>query len=251
MDDNKILDLYWERSEVAIIETANKYSRYCHYISYNILHNDKDAEECVNDTYLNAWNSIPPQRPTRLSTYLGKITRNISLNRYKHFTAEKRGCGQTELALSELENCIPVTQCVEQATDEVILVESINQFLYALPKIKRTVFVRRYWYLSSIRDIAEQDYTLNVKVDTLKVDEVETERVVGMYSGSQLAKERGWTDKYLAEHFVVVRAIYYVEYDHTKTFLDDGYVGQYFYLTRNEKTGLWTIIDNTGTYDID
>jgi RNA polymerase sigma factor (sigma-70 family) len=156
MDDNKILDLYWERSEAAITETASKYSKYCHYISYNILHNDKDADECVNDTYLNAWNSIPPKRPTCLSTYLGKITRNISLNRLKQYNAKKRSFGQTELVLSELENCIPAVQSVEQATDEKILIESINGFLYALPKIKREVFVRRYWYLSSIKDIAEQ-----------------------------------------------------------------------------------------------
>jgi RNA polymerase sigma factor (sigma-70 family) len=105
---------------------------------------------------LNAWNSIPPQRPNRLSAYLGKITRNISLNRFKHYAAEKRGCGQTELVLSELENCIPLTQTVEQVFDEIMLVESINQFLSSLPKIKRMVFVRRYWYLSPIRDIAEQ-----------------------------------------------------------------------------------------------
>jgi hypothetical protein len=103
---------------------------------------------------------------------------------------------------------------------------------------------------TAIENQIDKEYTLNVKIETIEVDEVETKRVVEMYSGSELAKERGWTDEYLAEHFVVVKATYYVEYDHTKTFLDDGHVGQYFYLTRNEKTGLWTIIDNTGTYDM-
>ncbi len=103
---------------------------------------------------------------------------------------------------------------------------------------------------TAIENQIDKEYTLSVKVETIEVDEVETKRVVDMYSGSELAQKRGWTDEYLAKHFVVVKATYYVEYDHTKTFMDSGYVGQYFYLTRNEKTGLWTITDNTGTYDI-
>lgn len=156
MDDNKIIDLYWELSEVAITETADKYGRYCHYISYNILHNAQDAEECVNDTYLGAWKSMPPQRPNKLSAFLGKLTRNLSLNRFKQYTAEKRGFGQTELVLSELEDCIPAPNDIEQETDERILVEAIDRFLYGQPKIKRDVFIRRYWYMSAIRDIAEQ-----------------------------------------------------------------------------------------------
>lgn len=156
MDDNKIIELYFERSEVAISETADKYGRYCHYISYNILHNNEDAEECVNDTYLGAWKSIPPQRPSRLSTFLGKITRNLSLNRFKQYNAKKRGFGQTELVLSELEDCIPTPISVEEEVNEKILVESLNAFLYKQPKIKRDVFIRRYWYLSAIHDIAEQ-----------------------------------------------------------------------------------------------
>ena len=101
MDDNKIIDLYWERSELAISETANKYERYCYSISYNILHSEEAAEECVNDTYLSAWKSMPPHRPSRLATFLGKITRNLSLNSFKQYKAEKRGLGQTALALSE------------------------------------------------------------------------------------------------------------------------------------------------------
>lgn len=156
MDDDKIIDLYWERSEVAISETANKYGRYCHYISYNILHNAEDAEECVNDTFLGAWNSMPPQRPNNLSTFLGKITRNLSLNKYELYNAKKRGLGQTELVLSELNDCIPAPDNVVQATEEMILVESINQFLYNLSDVKQKVFVLRYWYLSSIKNIAQQ-----------------------------------------------------------------------------------------------
>jgi len=144
MEDDKIIDLYWERSETAISETSEKYGRYCLYIANNILHNDEDATECVNDTYLGAWNAMPPQRPNRLSTFLGKITRNISLNRFKQYRAEKRGFGQTSLVLSELEDCIPAADNVEKAVDEMDLVESINRFLYALPDAKRKVFVRRY-----------------------------------------------------------------------------------------------------------
>ena len=96
---------------------------------------------------------------------------------------------------------------------------------------------------TAIENQIDKEYTLNVNIEIIEVDKVETERVIGMYSSSELAKERGWTDEYLAEHFVVVWAKYYVEYDHTKTFLDDGCLGQYFYLTQNEKSGLWTIIE--------
>lgn len=114
-----------------------------------------DAEECVNDTYLGAWNSIPPQRPNRLTAFLGRITRNLALNRYKHNKAAKRGGGQVEIALSELENCIPDIKGVEQIVEEALLVSVINRFLYAQAKTKRNIFVLRYWYLYSIRDIAD------------------------------------------------------------------------------------------------
>lgn len=160
MEDSKIVALYWERSETAISETSKKYGRYCGYISYNILNNTRDAEECVNDTYMRAWNSMPPHRPGRLQTFLGKITRNLSLNRYKQYHAEKRGFGQTELALSELEDCIHSAAAIDGASDELALTEAINGFLAALPKINRKIFVRRYWYLSSINEIAEQ-YDMN------------------------------------------------------------------------------------------
>lgn len=129
MRDYEIVNLYWKRSEAAIAETSAKYGSYCHAISYNILNNDEDAEECVNDTWLGAWNSMPPQRPNRLAAYLGKITRNFSLNRYKQYAAEKRGGSQTELALAELEDCIPASATIEQMVEEKALVEAINRFL--------------------------------------------------------------------------------------------------------------------------
>lgn len=156
VEDSKIIDLYWERTEIAIGETAKKYSRYCHSISFNILHNKEDAEECVNDTYLNAWNAMPPKRPNCLATFLGKITRNLSLDKFKKYSAEKRGCGQMEIALSELDEVIPSTKSVEQAINEKELAELLDKFLGGLPKQKRIMFVQRYWYLMPIKAMAEQ-----------------------------------------------------------------------------------------------
>ena len=155
MKDNEIIELYWNRDETAIAETADTYGNYCYSIAYNILYNDEDAEECVNDTWLNAWKSIPPHRPNRLSTYLGKITRNLSLNRYKLLTAQKRGKGQLELALSELDNCIPAQGDMDQITDEMVLVNAIETFLRIQPRTERNIFIGRYWYLYSIRDLAD------------------------------------------------------------------------------------------------
>lgn len=155
MDDNEILDLYWERSENAISETANKYGKYCHYIAYNILRNNEDSEECVNDTYLKAWEIMPPNRPNRLSTFIGKITRNLALNKYKHYTAQKRGSGQISLALDELQECLPTNNGMEQVIDNLALTDILNRFLASLPGETRKVFMRRYWYLSSVKDIAD------------------------------------------------------------------------------------------------
>ena len=155
MKDQEIIALYWERDEAAITATAEKYGSYCHSISYNILHSNEDAEECVNDAYLGAWKSIPPQRPERLSSYLGKIVRNLSLNRYKQYNAQKRGLGQVQLALSELEDRISTGIDIEQMIEEKALVGYIEQFLYAQPRQKRNIFIRRYWYLCSIQEIAQ------------------------------------------------------------------------------------------------
>lgn len=156
MEDHKIIELYWKRLERAITESSNKYGKYCHTISYNILHNTEDVYECVNDTWLAAWNTMPPQRPNYLGAFLGKITRNLSLNRYKIYSAKKRGGCQTELALSELEECLTDGNPVEDAIDQMTLTESINRFLFAQPQERRDIFVRRYWYLSPIDEIAEE-----------------------------------------------------------------------------------------------
>ena len=154
MEDNRILELYWKRQETAITRTAEKYGRFCQTISYNILHNREDAEECVNDTWLNAWNSMPPHYPNRLSAYLGKITRNLSINRFKNYSAGKRGGGQAALALSELSDCVPAPGGVEEAVEERVLVDAIEMFLYGLTEQRRNLFIRRYWYLTPIKEIA-------------------------------------------------------------------------------------------------
>lgn len=154
MRDGEILDLYWARSERAISETAAKYERYCHSIAYNILRSTEDSEECVNETWFRAWGSMPPKRPDRLSAFLGKITRNLSLNRYRRYTAEKRGGGQVVLALEELQECVPAVGRVEQIVDDMALEEALNRFLASLSTQTRKIFMRRYWYLSSVKEIA-------------------------------------------------------------------------------------------------
>lgn len=161
MDDGEILSLYCKRSETAISETAAKYSNYCYRIAHNILKNNEDAEECVNDTYMRAWEAIPPARPARLSTFLGKITRNLSLNMYQKYNAEKRGFGQIEIALSELEECIPdIATTIEQAAESTLIIQTLNVFLADINKTNRKIFVRRYWYMSSIEEIAS-DYNMS------------------------------------------------------------------------------------------
>lgn len=134
MDDTKIIDLFWMRSESAISETANKYGSYCHLIAFRILHNDRDSEECVNDTWLGAWNAMPPKRPTVLSTFLGRITRNLSLDRWKQYNAKKRGSGEITVALEELQECIPAPVGVETTLDDMALADTLSRFILSLPR---------------------------------------------------------------------------------------------------------------------
>lgn len=154
MDDAKIVQLYFDRDEQAISATVGKYGSYCTSIATNILGNHEDAEECVNDTYLNTWNAIPPNRPKMLATFLGKIVRNLAFNRYKYNTADKRGGGEIALVLDELASCVSGKDDVEQAYQHKELVAAINDFLGTLPAEKRNIFVCRYWYTDSIADIA-------------------------------------------------------------------------------------------------
>ncbi len=156
MEDSQIIALYWNRSEEAISETAKKYGRYCHAIARNILNNDEDAEECVSDAYLRLWNAIPPMRPNRLPTYLGRIVRNLSLNKREKASAEKRGAGQIPLILGELEECIPDSSQEDTVTEAILIRDVLDRFLEALPPYARKIFVRRYWYMSSLKEIAAE-----------------------------------------------------------------------------------------------
>ncbi len=155
MNDDKIVDLYWARSEAAIIETSTKYGKYCYGIAYNILADAEDAEESVNDTYLDAWNSMPPHRPSVLSTFLGKLTRRISIDRWRKRSAAKRG-GELADALGELNDCVPARESIEQDVIAADLEKRINAFVNSLPIAERRVFLCRYWYLDSISAICGQ-----------------------------------------------------------------------------------------------
>lgn len=156
MDDARIVQLYWDRSEQAIPATAAKYGSYCASIAKNILGSNEDAEECVNDTYMSAWNAMPPHRPNILSTFLGKITRNLSIKRYRHNTAGKRGGGELPMVLDELSDLVSGKDDVEQEISRKELVSAIDAFLDTLSPEKRSIFICRYWYTDSISEIAER-----------------------------------------------------------------------------------------------
>lgn len=156
MDDKAIIDLYWTRSENAISETAAKYGGYCYTIAYNILSNREDSEESVNDTYLAAWNTMPPRHPSVLAAFLGKMTRYISLDHWKKRSRLKRGGGETELCLEELEGCISGTESIENEMIRKETLASVNKFLDTLPETERKVFLCRYWYLDPVADIAQR-----------------------------------------------------------------------------------------------
>ena len=154
MEDKYIVDLYWERDEKAITETAAKYGRYCYSIAFNILYNTEDAEECVNDAYLNAWNSMPPHRPAILSTFIGKVTRFVSLKKWREKRVQKRGSGNIDLAYEELSNCIPDNTGIDEELENQELAKVINDFLDELPLYEQKIFVCRYWYFDSISTIS-------------------------------------------------------------------------------------------------
>lgn len=156
MEDKQIIDLYWRRSELAIFETANKYGAYCRAVAYHILHSEEDSEECVNDTWLRVWNAIPPQRPARLRMFLAKITRNLAFDKYKAQTAGKRGGGETELVLDELNECISTGDDAEHQCITQELEQTINRFVHTLPERDRNIFVRRYFFVETVEAIAEK-----------------------------------------------------------------------------------------------
>lgn len=154
VEDNRIVELYWQRREEAIGETEKKYSRYLMKISYNILADMEDSRESVNDTYLKAWNSIPPQCPEVLSGYLARITRQVSIDRYRKRKSRKRVSSEYLVSLSELEECIACGSTPEQEMELQVLAEVISRYLYTLPEQTRNVFICRYFYMDSVKEIA-------------------------------------------------------------------------------------------------
>ena len=155
MNDERIIELFFERSEQAIKELDKKYGRVCHTVSYNVLNNRQDAEECVNDAYLGTWNAIPPAKPNPLLAFVCKIVRNISLKRYEQNTAAKRN-SYYDVAMEELEDCLASTTTIEEEIAERELTEIIESFLDSLSKESRVIFLRRYWFSDTYADIAKQ-----------------------------------------------------------------------------------------------
>ena len=156
MEDKQIVSLYWARDPQAIDRSQEKYGPYCLSIARNILRQEQDAEESVNDTWLGAWNAMPPHRPERLSGFLGKLTRRISLKRWEAARAKKRFGDETALALEELGDCVPLGGDAQQALEGRELTRLLNRFLSGLPAAQRQVFLARYWYGAAVKDIARQ-----------------------------------------------------------------------------------------------
>lgn len=156
MDDEEILDLYFDRSELAIQETDRKYGPYCYKIAIHILSNPADAEESVNDTYYLAWKLIPPRRPQRFSTFLGKLTQNLSIDRWRESTAQKRGGGETQLLLDELAECVARSESPETEFVRKELRAALNRFLRGLPERERAIFLFRYYYALTKEEIAQK-----------------------------------------------------------------------------------------------
>lgn len=156
MEDADIIDLYYERSQSAIAETKSKYGRMLMSISFGIVKNTLDAEECENDTYLKTWNAIPPERPNIFSAFLSRIIRNLSLNRYEELHAQKRNMTDIPVLLDELSECIPARNNVDDYMNEQILKQSLNMFLKSLKKDDRIIFMRRYWFCDSIEEISKK-----------------------------------------------------------------------------------------------
>lgn len=155
MTDEMIIDLFWNRSEQAIAETDRKYGAYCLRISFNILQNKEDAEECVSETYLKAWDAIPPERPRHFRAFLGKVVRNISLNLLKMHAAKKRGGDAVKIVSDELYECIP-DNSLERELDYRIVLNCINGYLRNQSELRANIFIRRYWYVDTIPAISDR-----------------------------------------------------------------------------------------------
>ena len=167
MEDSQIVALYWVRFQQVLDETASRYGDYCYTIARRILSSPADAEESVNDTWLAAWNAIPPHRPQVLRTFLGKLTRRLALKRRRDRDREKRGGGELPLILSELEGCVSSQDNVEDELIAAELIQALNRFTAGLPDTERRVFLRRYWYLDSIHQISQEFHFSGSKVKSM------------------------------------------------------------------------------------
>jgi len=154
MEDQAIINLYWERDEAAIRETDHKYGRFCYSLAFNILAVSEDAEECVSETYQKAWNSIPPEKPAAFRAWLGRITRNISINRWRYKHAAKRNT-ETEVLLSELSDCIPDHKTTDEILESKALSQYISDWLDSLSPQDRNLFIRRYWNGDALQRLSE------------------------------------------------------------------------------------------------
>ena len=165
MDDRRIVELFLERSEEAILETDIKYGRYCHKIAFNVLGNDEDCEECVNDAYMRAWGSIPPNEPDSMASYIGRITRNLALDKLRQKQSDKRGNGEVPVVLDELAECVSGHDELERRQDSAEIAAAIDSFLDELNSVERGVFMRRYWMMEPIADVANR-YDISVSKTT-------------------------------------------------------------------------------------
>lgn len=165
MDDRRIVELFLERSEEAILQTDIKYGRYCQRIAFNVLGNSEDSEECVNDAYMRVWGSIPPNEPESLSSYVGRITRNLALDKLRQRNSDKRGNGEVPILLDELAECVSGADELERRQDSEEIVNALNGFLETLNQVERGVFMRRYWMMEPIADVAER-YDISVSKTT-------------------------------------------------------------------------------------
>ena len=165
MDDRSIVELFLERSEEAILQTDIKYGRYCHRVAFNVLGNTEDSEECVNDAYMRVWGSIPPNEPESLSSYVGKITRNLALDKLRHKNSDKRGNGEVPVLLDELAECVSGADELARRQDSAEITEAINSFLATLNQVERGVFMRRYWMMEPVADVADR-YNISVSKTT-------------------------------------------------------------------------------------
>lgn len=154
MSEQEILELYLARNEEAVRKTQEKYGAYCHTIAYRILQDEGESSECVNDTWFQAWRTIPPTIPQSLRAYLAKITRNLSLNRYRRAHQKKREADRMSVCLDELQECIASDMTPEKSVEQSFLGQLISEFLRGLPKEERIMFVRRYFYMDSVAEVA-------------------------------------------------------------------------------------------------